>query len=167
MVDIELPSKDKMTDSMGKFLTQSLFLEIGYGDAAVYTLKDVDHEHNGKYYFSLKRLYLETEDPTEYEFAVKYLCNWKHWQRICENKVLRKYVDEWREELEVRLRSRGVKAALIEAATGNFQAAKWAADRGWTTRGAGRPSKAEVEREKRIQAGIADEYEADVIRLIK
>jgi len=164
---VELPTKDKMIDSMGKFLTQSLFLEIGYSDFAIYTLKDGDHEHNGKYYYSLKRLYLETEDPTEYEFANKYLCNWRHWQRLCENKVLRKYIDEWREELEVRLRSKGVRAAMLEANSGNFQAAKWVADRGWSTRGAGRPSKAEIEREKRIQAGIADEYEADVIRLIK
>ncbi len=167
MVIPSLPTKDKMVDNVGRPLTQSLFLEVGYGEAAVYTLKEQDHEHNGKYYFSLKRLYLEIADPTEYEFANTYLLNWKHWQRLCENKLLRKYIDEWRDELEVKLRSRGVKDIMGSASEGNYQAAKWLADRGWSTRGAGRPSKAEVEREKRIQAGIADEYEADVIRLIK
>lgn len=162
-----IPSKEKMIDVGGRPFTQSLFLEVGYSEFAVYTLKEDDHEYNGKLYPSLKRLYMEIADPTEYEFANLCLLNWKHWQRICENKVLRKYIDEWREELEVKLRSRGVKAAMSEAITGNFQAAKWVADRGWDTRKAGRPTKAEIEREKRIQAGIADEYEADVIRLIK
>lgn len=156
-----------MVDSIGKFRTQSLFLELGYGDEAIYTFKDKDHELNGKKYFSLKRLYLETEDPTEYEFAITYLVNWKHWQRLCENKLIRRYIDEWRDELEVKLRSRGVKNAMYAAQEGNYQAAKWLADRGWSTRGAGRPTKAEIDREKKIQAGIADEYEADVIRLIK
>lgn len=164
---MKLPSKEQMVDSMGKPLTQSLFLEIGYSDAAIYTLKDQDHELDGKSYPSLKRLYLLTSDPTEYEFATTYLLGWKHWQRICENKVLRKHVDEWREELEVKLRSSGVKSAMFAAQNGNYQAAKWLADRGWDTRGPGRPSKAEKEREQRIQEGISDEYEADVIRLIK
>jgi len=156
-----------MIDVGGRPLTQSLFLEVGYSEFAIYTLKEDDHEYNGKKYPSLKRLYLEIADPTEYDFANMCLLNWKHWQRLCENKLIRKYIDDWREELEVKLRSRGVKAAMYEANSGNFQAAKWVADRGWSTRGAGRPTKAEVEREKRIQAGIVDEYEADVIRLIK
>lgn len=164
MVEI---NKELMIDSIGKFRTQSLFLELGYGDEAIYTFKDKDHELNGKKYLSLKRLYLETEDPTEYEFAITYLVNWKHWQRLCENKLIRRYIDEWRDELEVKLRSRGVKSAMFAAEGGNYQAAKWLADRGWSTRGAGRPTKADIDREKKIQAGIADEYEADVIRLIK
>lgn len=164
---MKLPTKDKMVDSMGKPLTQSLFLEIGYGDTAVYTLKDQDHEHNGKHYPSLKRLYLECADPTEYEFATTYLLGWKHWLRLCENKIVRKHIDEWREELEVKLRSRGVKNVLEAAKAGNYQAARWVADRGWDTRGAGRPSKADVEKEKRIQAAMSDEYSADVVRLFK
>lgn len=154
-------------DSMGKFLTQSLFLEIGYGDTALYTLKDYDCEHGGKSYPSLKRLYLEMEDPLEYEFASTYLLGWKHWQRLCENKAIRKHIDEWRDELEIKLRSRAFKQAQNLAGSGTFQAAKWIADRGWATKGAGRPSKAEVEREKRIQAGIASEYEDDVIRMFQ
>lgn len=156
-----------MQDAMGKPITQSLFLEIGYTDQAVYTLKDQDHEHNGNYYPSLKRLYLECADPTEYEFATTYLLGWKHWLRLCENKMVRKHIDEWREELEVKLRSRGVKNVLESAKSGNYQAARWLADRGWDTRGAGRPSKADVEKEQRVQAAMSGEYEADVVRLFE
>lgn len=166
MEDKKLPTKDKMVDSGGKPLTQSLFLEIGYTEQAVYTLKDQDHEHNGKTYPSLKRLYLEAEDPTEYLFATTYLLGWRHWQRLCENKALRRHIDEWRDELEVKLRSRGVMQAIKNAELGGFQAAKWLADRGWDTRGAGRPSKEEIEKEKKIQAAISDEYGADIVRLM-
>lgn len=166
---MSIPNKDKMVDSMGKPLTQGLFLEINYGDSAIYTLKEQDHELNGKKYPSLKRLYLECADPTEYEFATKYLLGWKHWMRLCENKALRAHIDEWRDELEIKLRSSAIKC-ILESANGplaNVQAAKWVADRGWSTRGAGRPTKAEVDRERKIQAGITDEYSADVLRLIK
>lgn len=159
------PTRDQMLDNQGRPLTQSLFLEIGYGETAIYTLKEVDHEWNGKTYFSLKRLYLETNDPTEYEFATKYLLSWKHWQRLCDNKVLRAYIDEWREELEIKLRSKAVKKMIDSANKGGVQASKWLSDRGWAQRGAGRPSKAQVASEKAFMARVDSEYGADVIRL--
>jgi hypothetical protein len=162
---MEIPSKDKMLDTMGRPITQSLFLEIGYTDAAVYTLKENDFEYNGKLLPSIRKLYLDIGDPTEYEFATTCFIGWSHWQRISENKVLRRHIEEWRVELEVKLRSRGVKAAMLAANTGNYQAAKWLADRGWDTRGAGRPSKADVEKETKIQAAISEEYSADILRL--
>lgn len=158
-------NRDTMLDAGGKFITQSLFLELGYSELAVYTLKEVDHIWNNRTYPSLKRLYLEIEDPTEYEFANTHLCGWRHWQRMCENKVIRKHIDEWREELEVKLRSQAIRDAIQEAKKGHFQAAKWVADRGWSTRGAGRPSKADIEQEKRIQSHINNEYGGDVLRL--
>lgn len=157
--------QEQMLDSMGKMRTQSLFLELGYSDEAIFTLKDEDYQYNGRNLISLKRLYLEMEDPTEYEFAVAYLLGWRHWQRMCENKAIRSYIDEWRDELEVKLRCRAVGDAIRAARTGNFQAAKWVADRGWATRGAGRPTKADVEHEKKVQAKINDEYSGDVVRL--
>ena len=157
-----------MQDAMGKPLTQGLFLEIGYSDFAIYTLKDQDHELNGKNYLSLKRLYLEIADPTEYEFATTYLLGWKHWMRLCENKALRAHIDEWRDELEIKLRSKAIKTIIAQAGLlGAVQASKWVADRGWSTRGAGRPTKAEIEHEKKIQAGITNEYSADLLRLVK
>lgn len=164
---MDLPSKDKMVDSMNRPITQSLFLEIGYTDTALYTLKDDDFEYNGRQLPSIKKLYMDIADPTEYEFATTCLLGWQHWQRICENKALRKHIDEWRDELEVMLRSRGVKAAIAQATSGSYQAAKWLADRGWDTRGAGRPTKADVDREVKIQAAMKNEYSDDVVRLFK
>lgn len=158
--------KSKLLDNSGRPLTQSLFLEIGYNEFAVFTLKDIDYTYKDQTYPSLKRLYLEMEDPTEYAFAQEYLLGWGHWIRLCENKQIRKHIDEWREELEYRLRAKAVRE-MIKAAPNNFQAAKWLADRGWATRGAGRPSKAEIEGEKKTQARLNDEYGEDVIRLFQ
>lgn len=154
-----------MLDSMSRPLTQSLFLEVGYTDAAVYTLKDQDYIYNGKYFPSLKRLYLLIADPTEYEFATTTLVSWKQWLRIAENKLLKTHVLEWREELELKLRAQGVKQAIAQAHGGSFQAAKWVADRGWEVRAAGRPSKAEIEASKKLEEKIDNEYGADILRL--
>lgn len=161
----ELPNKADLVDTAGRPITQSLFLELGYSDMAVYTLKDEDYVYNDKYYYSIKRLYLEIADPTEYEFANLYLLGWKHWKRLCENKAIRRHIDEWREELEIKLRCQGVKSMMLSAASGNYQASKWLSDRGWESRGAGRPSKEEVEREKKFQARADEEYGADIHRL--
>jgi len=154
-----------MLDENGRPITQSMFLELGYNSTAIYTLKDYDHEWRGKMYPSIKRLYLLEEDPTEYEFANKYFLGWKHWQRLGENKLIRKYIDEWREELELKLRSRAVQAMMVQSRKGNAGASKWLADKGWAQRGAGRPTKAEIEREKQLAANIDNEYGQDVIRL--
>lgn len=159
--------REKFVDGQGRFLTQSLFLEMGYQDAAVYSLKDYDHEHGGKKYPSIKKRYLELEDTTEYEFANTYFAGWKHWQKLCENNIIRREIDQWRLELELKLRARAVKQMVALAETGSYQASKWLADRGWDTRAAGRPTK--IEKEAHIAAAkrAEDEYGADIIRLVK
>jgi len=161
--------KSLMLDTSGRPLTQSLFLEIGYQDAAVYTLKEQDHEYKGKTYPSLKRLYLEMEDPTEYEFANRYLLNWKHWQRLYQNQQLRPHIDEWRDELDLKLRAQAFRdmVSLSVSEGGNFSATKWLADRGWDKRAAGRPSKSEKEKDQRINDRILEDFDNDVKRMGK
>lgn len=157
--------KQKLLDTSGRPLTQSLFLEFNYNvDYAVFTFDDDDKVYKGKTYPSLKKLYLECADPTEYTFAKKYLLGWGHWKRLNENKALKKHFDEWREELEISLRSEGVQA-IIETSTQNFQAAKWLADRGWEKRAPGRPSKEEQERENRIFERVAEDLDSTIARM--
>lgn len=162
---METIDKSKMMDTGGRYLTQSMFLEVNYEPNATFTLKDNDHEWNGVVYPSLKRLYIEFEDPTEYDFANTYLLGWRHWQKLIGNKMLLNHVQEWREELEFKLRAKGVKNMMLSAASGNYQASKWLVDRGWDTRGAGRPSKAEIEGQKALIKRVDDEYGADVVRM--
>lgn len=159
--------KSKFLDVMGRPLTQSLFLELGYSENAVYTLKEYDYPYKGKHYPSLKRLFLLEEDPTEYAFAEKHLLGWQHWKRLCENKAIAKHIEEWREELELKIRSQAVRDMMNMCASegGNYSAAKFLADRGWEKRAAGRPSKAEKDKHLRIEEKIEEEFAADVKRL--
>ena len=157
--------KSKFLDVAGRPLTQGLFLEIGYGDYSVYTLKDEDHEHKGTLYPSLKKLYLEEEDPAEYGFVTKHLLNWRQWLRLYENKLLKPHIDEWRNELELKLLSRATAQMIKSAAGGKVNAIQWVATKGWEERAAGRPSKAETEKHLKIAESIDNEYSADVIRL--
>lgn len=160
--------KSKLKDTSGRPLTQGLFLEVNYDEKyAVYTLKDEDYEYKGVVYPSLKRLYLESEDPTEYAFATKYLLGWQHWKRLCENKMLSKHIDEWKEELELKLRSQAIRDMqnLCASENGNFGAAKFLADRGWDKKAVGRPSKSEVERHLAVEKRLDDEFNSDVARL--
>ena len=161
------PDKKKFVDVMGRPITQSLFLETSYDpETSVYSLKDYDHEYEGKTFPSLKRLYLQMEDVVEYDFANTYLLGWNHWQRICKNKLFSKHIKEWREELELKIRSQAVRDIIdMTADEKSFQAAKWLADKGWDKRAAGRPSKEDVEKETKLQASLEKDYGADIKRL--
>jgi hypothetical protein len=160
-------TKEDLKDSRGYPLTQSLFLEINYSDYAVFTFNNEPKEYNGKIYPSLRQYYLDIADPTEYQFAKQCLLGWDHWKRISGSDLVRKEVNQWREELEVALRSEGVMAIIDATAQegGNFQAAKWLTEKGWEKNKVGRPSKAEADAEKRIASRVNDAFKADVIRM--
>lgn len=159
------PDKTKFKDSMGKYITQSLFLEHGYDTRyAVYTLLDFDKEYKGVIYPSLRKLYVDMGDPTEYLFATTYLFGWDHWQRIAANVAIARDIEVWREELEIKLRAEAV-AQLLKQSNGNFNAAKWVADGQWKGK-RGRPSKAELEKEKAIRQRVLDEEAKDSERII-
>ena len=159
-----IPDKSRFKDKMGRYLTQSLFLEYQWDtDTAVYTLTDEDKVFEGKTFISLRKLYLEMMDPTEYQFACKYLWGWEHWQRIIENKMLYAYIERWQEELEVKIRAEAVKRML--SLESNFNAVKWAADGHWNVR-RGRPTKAERERERKVRERAVKETETDSERIV-
>ncbi len=135
----------KFKDASGNWITQSLFLEYQYKEIyAVYTLSEEDKEYKGTLYPSIKKLYLDICDPTEYEFAQKCFGGWEHWKRLQKNKYLRPYINKWREELEIKLVSQGVRTLIEKSNEGGISIAKWLADKGWQPRRkAGAPSKEE------------------------
>lgn len=160
-------NKECFKDVGGRPITQSMFLEIGYTSNAYYTLKEEDYEYKGKIYPSLKRLYLEHEDVHEYDFATTYLLGWQHWQRLCDNKQIRKHIDEWRNELDLKLKSAGFKAILESALDedGGFQAQKYLADRGWSKSSAGRPKTDTTDKDNKQRVMLEEEFSADILRL--
>lgn len=161
------PDKKDMLDVRGRPLTQSLFLELGYQeDFAIYTLKDWDWQYNGKTYPSIKRLYLAHDDPLEYDFATTYFLGWNHWLRLCENKAIRKFIDEWRTELELKLASQSIRNIIdMTADEKGFQAAKYVAERGWNRNPVGRPKKDTSEYDAKVEENLNKEFDGDVKRL--
>jgi hypothetical protein len=160
-----VPNKKAMKDQLGRYITQSLFLEPNYNEEfAMYTFDGEDKVYNGKTYPSLKKLYMELGDPIEYEFATTYLYDWNHWKRLCTNAIIMRHIEQWRDELELKLMSEGVRM-MLDQAEDNQQAAKWLAERGWSKRGAGRPKKEEAEFNRKVHERLDEEFSSDVVRM--
>lgn len=148
-------------------LLRGLFLETSSNpDTVIYTLKD--HDHRG--YPSLKRLYLETADPTEYTFAITHLESWPHWKMLTEASWFEPTIAIWREELELKLRAEAL-STIIKTAKGDtrdaLQASKYIADKGYDKEKStkGRPSKEQIARAAFDLAEDHTQVEQDFERL--
>lgn len=135
----------------------------------VYTLKDRDHEG----YPSLYRLYMDSDDPTEYLFATQYLDGWDHWETLCLCTWFKPYIERWRRELEIKQRAhalKNIKALASDPSSKEYhQANKFLVNAGWidtpTKRRAGRPSKEEVSRAAKELAHEAKQTDEDLARI--
>jgi len=115
---------------------------------------------------ALRLEYLDAMDPTEYLFATnskildggKSGNKWVHWKFICKSSYCKGDVELWREELEIKIRAKGIKGIVLSSMDGSFQAQKYLADKGWETK-RGRPSKADVASEKRKAALIQEDVD--------
>ena len=76
---------------------------------------------------------------------------------------------EWREELELSIRSAAVKGLIDESVTGEkpFQAQKWLADKGWSKNGVGRPTKENKIHKEAMEDRIRSEFDEDFARMDK
>jgi hypothetical protein len=126
----------------------NLFRELSTNsDQVLYTLERGDNE-----YPSIYRLYMETEDLTEFEFANKYFDSFAHWKRICQSPSFIPYISQWREELELKIRARAL-SSLIKKSKDDSSIAKYLLDKNWVdklhttnpvTNLRGRPSKNDI-----------------------
>ena len=160
--------KDLLSNENDVPFTQSLFIEHAYDTSkAVYSWGNKDKKYKGKVYPSLKCIYIEMEDLTEYQFATTHLISWKHWKKFEGNAILKKHIDEWREELELKMRSQAIRSIIEQstAESGGYQAARYLADKGWDKRGAGRPSKEEKEKMQAMDEKLSERYSSDITRM--
>lgn len=120
---------DKFKDSMGRFRTQSLFVEHPNDSYPTYfTLKKQDKD--GK--MSLYRKYMEIGDPTEYQVAIRLFGSWDHWQALCRSKWFMVHLTGWRQELKNRMESDRYHEMVTKAddpGAMGIQATKWLAER--------------------------------------
>lgn len=117
---------------------------------ALYVLADQDR-HNLP---SLKRLYMEADDLTEYAFALAHLDSWEHWERLCACTWFEDYITQWRKELALKFKAAAIHRLRDEAVNGgknSFAANKWIIDHGYAGEAIkgvgpkGRPKKEELQ----------------------
>lgn len=133
----------------------------------MFTIKSSPLEKAGIIYPSLRELYMEYNDPTEYQFASEVLGGWEHWEAVSTTAQLAPRVLKWRDELEVKMRSGAILAIYASSrddGSKGVAAAKYIADRGWE-KVRGRPSNEELLKEKKIRSAIAEEVGEDADRL--
>lgn len=170
---IQLSSSDPkghLKDRQGRWRTQSLFYEYKSENyTPIFSIKDFDHKVKDIIYPSLKRIYLSYDHVPDKElsFANEVLGGWEHWIVLQENKLFSGMIAQWKFELDLRIQEQAIKALMLaskEEGGKGVAAAKYLADKGYKEL-RGRPSKAEVERERKIQAGAKRELEEDLERI--
>lgn len=142
-----------------------MFLEQNYQnettDPAPFTLKENDHK--GK--LSMHRLFVEIADPSEYLFAKSVLGSWGHWEYLKKSPFFKPYYQAMRDEMEAKLMAEGI-LTIREDAQQNPVSARWLAEKGWEPKATkGRPSKAEVDRERKQAAQALNELDEDAARI--
>ena len=125
--------KHELKDTQGRYKTLALFAETldprvaANGYEPVFTLKDHDLDDGTP---SLKRLYLQAMDPSEFSFAEEVFGTYLHWQKLIECTWFQPYLEQWRKELDLKLQSEAIKKMRQQAQEGNVQAT---GDRDWET----------------------------------
>ena len=163
--------KSRFKNPSGAFYLRGIFFEETGVDksSVVYTLKEADHLG----YPSLYRLYMEANDPTEYNFAVSHLYSWSHWEALSQCTWFRPYLDAWRRELETKIRAESlvqIRATAKEATPTGFQANKYLLESPWKAvgefkRGRGRPTKADIQKAASDLARASQEHTEDFTRV--
>ncbi len=117
------------------WITKGLFIEYRYlpkvGDHYMYTLQHEDRDS----YPSLRRLYLESDDPTEYTFACEHLGGWDHWKYLCDEEFFKPTVALWRDEYSIRMKALALRKIKLEAKGEgklSYDANKYLLEEGWT-----------------------------------
>ena len=116
-----------------------------------------------------RKQFVAIADPTEYNAAITLAGSWSEWQRIKREwpEFRDKILIDWLAEVEVKLRSEAIGNLCQQALDPKGSAAaKWIAEGRYKPRKVGAPSKAEVDRQIKIQASINDEVEDDIARVM-
>lgn len=113
--------------------------------------------------------FVELGDPTGYKWAMTYLGDWNHFQRLMNTPWFPAVFAEWNRTLEIKLKSEAMDTIRDIAAGTSSQAlaaAKFLAETGWKPKHTkGRPSKAQVDEAAKQMAKIQQEHNTDAERI--
>lgn len=157
-----------MRTPQGKLRTKSLFWEISYWepDNVIFTLREDDLHKNGKVYVSLRKLYLAycVSDPTEYTFAWEVFGSWDTWNQLSKSNYIKKDIESWRREVEVKIKSEAIRSIAEEMRSGgrsSFGAAKLLLERGWLEKDAASQAK------QKLKAKEEEEMNKEALSLLE
>lgn len=166
-------SEPTFQNSMGTYYTKALFVEHSTPESdwslVRYTLRDQDVEKNGVTYPSVRRLFVELEDESEYLFATTYFASWKHYQKLLRCKWFICVIEDARQELQVRLASRNLQEIRKKAEQGNLQANTYLLEQKHREKksSVGRPTKARILEEANSLIDERDEVSDDLGRILE
>lgn len=122
---LTIPTTDSFKDKIGRWRTKSLFREHRDNTYPYYfTLGEEDLTDC----ISLKRKYLEYEDPTEYIFATKVFGSFPCWERLLQSPEIKAEIDLWRHELKLKLEAKAL-ANIKEIASDPSSSARLTANK--------------------------------------
>lgn len=156
-------STKQFKNASGSYYLKQIFFETAETDRTyvLYTLKDEDHRG----YPSLRRLYLEMGDESEYVFANTYFGGWPHWKRLLNCNWFMDYLSSYREELVLRQQAESLVRLRTAARDGRLDIDKWLIERKWDKDPVGRPSKERIKREAQQMTREAVDVSDDLARL--
>ena len=156
--------------------TKALFYE--YRNTALeptYTVHFQDRRVGDKVYKSMRLVYINTCDPTEWTF-VQQVCHgdWEYWNQL--QKALNNYilkpkkdsVDRWRKEMEVKMRSDAVVAIYKDtqqATPSSISSAKWLAEGRYKVKPTAAKAREEVVASSAQEKPANTDYDEDIKRM--
>jgi hypothetical protein len=157
----------KYTDKMGRFHTRALFVETISAELLAKGIKPIYSLNGDPKYLDIHEIFINSNDPTGYTFAIRAFDSWEHLKHLRTLSWFNRHYNMWLEELEVKMRADAIRE-LSEigqtAGSRGITALKYIADKGWEKK-RGRPSKEEIEREKKQDAMIKQELSDDADRI--
>jgi|SRR6478609_834378 len=119
--------------------------------------------------------FIALEDPTGYLWAMTYLGDYNHWERLMRTPWFPEVFEEWRRRLAIKQQSEAIaKIRAISETSGPqaLAAAKYLAEQGWLPKATkGRPTKeqvaAELKKETKVQQELLDDADRIGLRLVK
>jgi len=122
-----------------------------------------------KGYINVKRTFVELGDPTGYKWAMKYLGDYSHWERLCKAPWFQEALDIWTNELNMKLKSDAMDRIREIAKSDNesqaLAANKFIATGEYDKPRAGRPSKETLRGELKKATQILDTEKEDMQRM--
>ena len=103
---------------------------------------------------------------TEYQFAIEVIGSYDKWKKLAKTAKMKTPVANWREELEVKLRSEAIRETIIKSKveTG-FAATRWIAEAGWKNKD--RKTIIQKKQQEAIEKKIEHTVEDDLTRMRK